>query len=435
MIEQDRTTPQFEDAALRTHMAQFFDVLALVDETAIVTHITQDVELHLGHPHESVIGQSAFAFIDEADHHRTATEFLRELEGRGNRSETFIVRFRHLDGTWRDMEVCGTNRIAELGGLLVGMRDVTGRRLGDRVLAAGQHLYTRLPTVATDLTLITDADGKQVYVSPSVGPLLGYGADDFADVPWCVLVHVDDRVSASAVSQRVLSSPGSSETSDIRLQRRDSTSLWFEVSIVNLLDDPAVRGVVVHARNIDERHRMEVQLRYRAMHDPLTGLLNRFAFLELLDGLAPPPGHEPCPRDDATVGGAAVLFCDLDGFKNVNDSLGHQAGDEVLVLTAERLRRAVRPNDHVARLGGDEFCVICCGLAGESEAMEIAERVRTALAAPLVITGADVHIGVSIGVAWTDASGADESLLAQADRAMYAAKSSGRDAIRLITLP
>lgn len=429
-IEPVRTIRVLEDGQLRAHMAQFFDVLALVDETATVTHITRDVETHLGHPHSSVIGQSAFAFIDEADHHRTATEFLRELEGPGNRSETFTVRFRHLDGSWRDMEVCGTNRLDELGGLLIGMRDVTGRRLGDRVLAAGEHLYTRLPTVATDLTIITDAAGKRVYVSPSVGPLLGYAADQLIDLPWCALVHADDRASAFEASQRVLAVPGTSETLDLRLQRRDATTLWFEVSVVNLLDDPSVRGVVVHARNIDDRHRMEAELRYRAMHDPLTRLLNRFAFHELLDALA---SSRECAG--APGSGMALLFCDLDGFKQVNDMLGHLAGDEVLVRTAERLSNAVRPADRVARLGGDEFCVVCLDLSDERGAREVAERIHKALAAPIWIAGAEVRVGVSIGVAWTETFRSGELLLAQADTAMYAAKSSGCDAIRLIVLP
>jgi diguanylate cyclase (GGDEF)-like protein/PAS domain S-box-containing protein len=424
------------DDELRAQMAQFFDVLALVDEKATVTHITMDVEAHLGHPHHSVIGQSAFAFIDEADHHRTASEFLRELEGRGNRSETFTVRFRHLDGSWRDMEVCGTNRMDELGGLLVGMRDVTGRRLGDRVLAAGEHLYTRLPTVATDLTIITDASGKRIYVSPSVGPLLGYAADELVDLPWCALVHADDRVAAASASQRVLGTAGASETFELRLQRRDGHALWFEVSIVNLLDDRSIRGVVVHARNVDDRHRTEAQLRYRAMHDPLTGLLNRFAFLEILGDIPHPAPDALGPDSDPRhARGTAVLFCDLDGFKQVNDVLGHMAGDEVLVHTADRLLAAVRPIDCVARLGGDEFCVVCRDLADEREAIDVAERVRAALAAPLVVAGAEVHVGVSIGVAWTDSSRSGESLLEQADRAMYAAKSAGRDAIRLIVLP
>ena len=131
----------------------------------------------------------------------------------------------------------------------------------------------------------------------------------------------------------------------------------------------------------------------------------------------------------------ALLFCDLDGFKQVNDMLGHLAGDEVLVRTAERLSNAVRPADWVARLGGDEFCVVCLDLSDERGAREVAERIHKALAAPIWIAGAEVHVGVSIGVAWTETFRSGELLLAQADTAMYAAKSSGCDAIRLIVLP
>ena len=125
---------ELHDDELRSAMERFFDVLVLVDERAMVLHITAEVEQLLGYLPAYVVGKSAFSFLDEHDQHRTALELMREMENEHNRSETFTVRFRHADGSWRDVEVAGVNRFTSLGGLVVGMRDVSTRRVSDRVL-------------------------------------------------------------------------------------------------------------------------------------------------------------------------------------------------------------------------------------------------------------------------------------------------------------
>ena len=374
------------------------------------------------------MGKSAFSFLDEHDQHRTALELMREMENEHNRSETFTVRFRHADGSWRDVEVAGVNRFTSLGGLVVGMRDVSTRRVSDRVLAASERLYRSLPTLATDLTIITDGADARIYVSASVTQLLGYAPNELIELPEEALVHVEDRELLAAARRRVAQTPGASETFDIRLQPARGPVVWFETNLVNLLDDPAVRGVVLYARNIDERRRLEAQLRYRAKHDPLTGLHNRFSFIELLDALPKRASSNP-DRE-----GLALLFCDLDGFKQVNDGHGHQTGDEVLARVAHRLRSAVRPGDPVARIGGDEFCVICTGLSDPKDAVEIAERIRNAMEEPFAIEGGSTSVGVSIGIAWTQLREPCDGLLAHADRAMYTAKSGGRRGIHVVAL-
>ena len=180
-------------------------------------------------------------------------------------------------------------------------------------------------------------------------------------------------------------------------------------------------GLVIADRDAAQR-----QLSHLALHDPLTGLPNRRLLLDRVEmALA---------RRARRAGEVAILFCDLDRFKVVNDSLGHAAGDELLGEVAVRLRQAVRPDDTVARLGGDEFVICCEGLDGAQGLQAIAERVMRVLGAPIRVAGQEVFVTVSIGLASAQGNlgGADvsaEALIQQADAAMYAAKAAGRDRI------
>jgi diguanylate cyclase (GGDEF)-like protein len=205
-----------------------------------------------------------------------------------------------------------------------------------------------------------------------------------------------------------------------RTLHKDGAWRWLEYSVSDLRDDPSVRGYVVVARDVTERKNAEEELVHQALHDALTGLPNRALFLDRL-GLA-------LSRLERRPGLAAVFFLDLDYFKVVNDSLGHSAGDQVLVAVAARLQQSLRDGDTAARLGGDEFAVLCDDLVDEGEALQIAERLGDAVAAePVNLAGRELVVTVSIGVAFATHSGQrPESLLRDADAAMYRAKDLGR---------
>lgn len=176
-----------------------------------------------------------------------------------------------------------------------------------------------------------------------------------------------------------------------------------------------------------ERFHIQQQLSHAALHDALTGLPNRNLFMDRL-ALALARAKRRASHPGATLDGTvAVLFLDLDKFKDVNDTLGHEAGDELLICAADRLRRAIRPSDTVARFGGDEFVVLCDGLNEQIDAGRIAGRLSQAFATPFHLRGQEVRIGASIGIAIVapDLSAADD-LLRAADTAMYRAKVNGR---------
>ena len=168
-----------------------------------------------------------------------------------------------------------------------------------------------------------------------------------------------------------------------------------------------------------DRSRVDEEVRHRAMHDHLTGLPNRALALDRLEGAL-----ARRRRDGRAV---AVLLADLDQFKLVNDSMGHQAGDDLLVALAPRLHDAVRPSDTVARLGGDEFLVVCEQLDGPHEAIRVAERVAQAISQPIVLASGEHFVSASIGIAVADRADADPAdLVRDADAAMYRAKERGR---------
>jgi len=180
-----------------------------------------------------------------------------------------------------------------------------------------------------------------------------------------------------------------------------------------------LRSVANVVSSAVDRNEVEQEVRRRAMHDPLTGLPNRALALDRLEGAL-----ARRRRDGRAV---AVLLADLDEFKLVNDSMGHQAGDELLIALAPRLHDAVRPSDTVARLGGDEFLVVCEQLEGAREAIRVAERVAQAINQPIVLAAGEHFITASIGIAVAETADADPaSLLRDADAAMYRAKERGR---------
>ena len=206
---------------------------------------------------------------------------------------------------------------------------------------------------------------------------------------------------------------------ELPLRHRDGHQCTVQFTITNLLDNPSVGGLVLNTRDVSERRQLEDQLVHQAFHDSLTSLANRALFKDRVD--------HALQRTKRQTPSVAVLFLDLDGFKEVNDSLGHAAGDRLLIQVAERLHSCVRPSDTVARFGGDEFAVLIEDASDDIDVIQVAERVLEGLREPFVVNGRELHVRGSMGIARmeSDVDGADQ-LLRNADLAMYRAKAAGR---------
>jgi diguanylate cyclase (GGDEF)-like protein/PAS domain S-box-containing protein len=287
-------------------------------------------------------------------------------------------------------------------------------------LRRSEERFRSLVRNSADVILICDAEGTITYESPAVEQVLGYDPAARVASAGFDIVHPADFDWAQAMFADLVGKAGAEAEAEFRARHADGTYRWLQARIKNLLDDAAVGGIVVNYRDVTERRSLEDQLRYQAFHDTLTGLPNRALFMDRLDH-ALTRGR----RDHSALG---VLFLDLDDFKSVNDSLGHGAGDELLVGVAARLRRVLRESDTAARMGGDEFAVLLEDVGVDHSLAEVGERVLAALRETFIVQGQKVRISASAGAAVPGrGEQTAEEMLRHADVAMYAAKNQGKD--------
>jgi diguanylate cyclase (GGDEF)-like protein/PAS domain S-box-containing protein len=300
--------------------------------------------------------------------------------------------------------------------------EVEERKAAERALRASEERFRSLVQNSSDVISIVDADGGVRYHSESVRRVLGYDPAELIDGDPLSLVHPDDRERVARFVAEAALRPGVTAAETWRVRHRDGAWLHSETVAANLLEDPNVRGLVLNTRDVSDRKELEAQLVHQAFHDGLTGLANRTLFAERVEHTLARTGH----------GDLAVLFIDLDDFKHVNDSLGHAAGDQLLVAAARRLQGCLRPTDTAARLGGDEFAVLLERVTDADAAVAVAGRVLDTLHQPFGLNGRTIPIKASLGVA-VGRPGVDqaEELLRNADVAMYAAKAGGKDRYEL----
>lgn len=300
-------------------------------------------------------------------------------------------------------------------------QELAQRRQAEAALQASEGRLQALVQHVSDVIASIDIDGRMRYISPSVQFILGYEPHLLLGEQLATIVHPDDCSQLQQVLGDVQHRPELTRRMELRQRCFDGSWRYFEATATNLLDQPGVQGILITAHDITDRKQFEAQLIQQAFHDPLTELPNRALFMDRLAHALAGMGRQRL--------GVAVLFLDLDGFKAINDTRGHRAGDEVLVALARRLSACLRPADTLARFGGDEFAVLVPDAENAHEAMQIADRLIAAAARTFVIEGEAVGATVSIGVAlglplaaplWPDV------LLQQADMALYRAKAAGK---------
>ncbi|MCA2216499.1 putative bifunctional diguanylate cyclase/phosphodiesterase [Jidongwangia harbinensis] len=295
-------------------------------------------------------------------------------------------------------------------------------------LGASERRFHALVQHSSDVVTVVDPESKVLYQSESALRVFGYPAPKITERRLSDLLDAESAASLAGAMRAVAGDPYATTMLELTLPHHDGRPRQAEMTVTNLLADPSVRGLVLNTRDISERKELQEQLVHEAYHDALTQLANRALFRErVADAL-----RRRGAGDDVTV-----LFLDLDGFKQVNDSLGHLAGDQLLVQVADRLRAAVAEHDMVARFGGDEFAVLVESPAGAPDPETVAQRIVASLHEPFRIEQRDIHVQASIGLAGAALSGivpdadpaatADgaEQLMRNADLAMYRAKAGG----------
>jgi diguanylate cyclase (GGDEF)-like protein/PAS domain S-box-containing protein len=319
------------------------------------------------------------------------------------------------------------NEAAEEDKARQGERTSQRLEIAEQMMGESGRRYRSLVENTSDILTLIDADGTVHYESSALERVMGYRPEDQLGTNAFDWVHPDDLERALDIFVEVLSTPGLHPPLEFRAPHKDGSWRYLEHTINNLLDDPDVKGIVITSRDITERKELEEQLRHQAFHDPLTGLPNVALFMDRL--------RHALTRVERSRGPVAVLYLDLDNFKLVNDSLGHEVGNELLTAVARRLEACLHLEDTVARLGGDEFAVLLEDVVDERDATRAALRIVEALKPPIVLGEREVFARSSIGVA-VGASAGDkaEDLLRSADMAMYQAK-NGSEVYSLASRP
>jgi diguanylate cyclase (GGDEF)-like protein/PAS domain S-box-containing protein len=288
-------------------------------------------------------------------------------------------------------------------------------------LARREERFRSLVQNAADLITVVSPDSTIQYQSPAVAHVLGYVPDEFVGTRLIEYVHPSDSATLASAFEDIVEGGAKRFEIEVRLRHRDGSWRHLEMVATDQRDNPAIGGLVLNMHDVTERKRLEEALRHQALNDPLTGLANRASFTDRL--------RRALAHAHRTQTRAAVIFLDLDDFKGINDSLGHSAGDRLLIEVAARLRAAVRASDTVARFGGDEFAILLEELDDPADAESVAERVLAAVSVPTVIDGRELYVRASAGIAISGHNGAGvdaESLMQSADVAMYVAKARGK---------
>ena len=410
------------EAALRLTQERFqnlvqhsSDLISIAGPDGVISYISPSVKRLLGYEPHEIIEESEQVLIDPDDLPRVVAAIIDE----SSTVEPQLVQYRtrHRDGSWRVFEGCTTNLMHEpsIAGFVSNARDITERHAAERKAAQ----LTEVLEQSNEVIVLSDPSGALVHANRRAREFLG-------------LKHASNVAElSSAESQERLRTeimPAVRRhgvwTGELTLRSIGNVDVPMVATLRAHREDNEVVLISTIAHDITELKETQHRLHHEATHDPLTGLPNRALFYEVAE-----QAFGRAARHHAT---AAVMFLDLDGFKDVNDSFGHATGDQLLVEVAQRLRVAVRAGDLVARMGGDEFCILCEHVDDVSEVQQLGQRLIDTVSSPLQLEGREVQVGASIGIA-LDSTGREliESVVQDADFALYRAKHNGRGRVEL----
>ena len=403
------------------------DAIITITPDGIIHSFNRGAERIFGYRAEEVIGQLFTLIMPERFREQCMLGLRRYLETHESRvigGTTELIGLRN-DGGEFPVEL-SLGEVQEDGDRLFAaiIRDITERKRSEEALRQLSRQNEMVLNSAGEGIFGLDLQGITTFINPAAARMTGWDIDELSGQRLHDFLHHSKPDGTPYPSEEcpiyAVFKTGATLSRDNEVfWRKDGTHFPVEYVSTPIVEGDKILGAVVTFKDITERKALEKKLQYQAFHDPLTDLPNRALFMDRL-------GHA-LARAGQQASEVAVLFTDLDNFKVINDSLGHKAGDQLLVAVAQRLKACLRPVDTVARLGGDEFTLLLEGVTGVSDAARVAERIAQELRAPFALEAHEVFATTSTGIAVSSsAQGQPTDLLRHADLAMYRAKSKGK---------
>lgn len=430
VIAEDITARKQMAEALRESEAKyrFFaentsDLISVFQTDGTIQYASPSHETVLQYPIEEYVGNHARKFLHPEDIPRLQEMLLQLM--RTKEQQQIEYRYRRKDGEWLTLEstvIPIVEHDGQVESCAVIARDVTKRKRAERQLEESEQRYRSLFAHNPDAVFSINTCGIVTRVNPAAQTITGYAKEEMLGRSFFEFISKKDRPRAIQAFRQ-----GRMDTTqyyEVSIKHKDGHPIFLHVKIVPIVIDQVTVGVFGIATDVTERKQAEETINHMAFHDALTDLPNRRLFKDRLTN----------QLRDAQIAGKmlCIMFLDLDRFKLVNDTLGHDVGDRLLVGVAHKLKSCLRPQDMLARMGGDEFTILLAELEDVDYALRIADEILQIFTQPFIIDEHHLHITTSIGIAVFPKDGADvETLMKNADVAMYRAKEQGKNRYQL----
>jgi diguanylate cyclase (GGDEF)-like protein/PAS domain S-box-containing protein len=388
------------------------------NEVAVYVEVDQATTAILGWTAEEVVGRRSLEFVHPDDQTRAIENWMQMLSAPGSPQRPVRLRHRRADNAWVWFEMTNLNRLGDPahGDVLAEMIDISDEMAAHEAVRAREQLLHRLAETLPIGVFQALSDRRVVYANDRLRTILGVERSATVDAQLATVSSGDRPLLEAALAAAL--DDGIDADLEVQVRPPQATRPRRCMLRLRALTDEqgAATGAIVCVEDVTESAQLRAELERRATHDMLTRVMNRASVMAALEGALA----------RKTGGRTAAIFVDLDHFKEVNDRLGHLAGDELLRIVADRLAISVRAGDALGRVGGDEFLVVCPGLAGADPATRVAERLARALNQPVRLAGATLELQASLGVAYAGRRSVNaDALVRRADAAMYASKRDG----------
>jgi len=409
------------------------DVIFVLDMNLSFIYVSPSVKRLMGYEQEELLKLQASEMMTPSSWDLATTKLSKEIkkyeQGEVNTLQVLQLEIRRKDGTtvWTEVKFSFIrDETRQPVGVIGVSRDITERKRMEEKLRFEEKRFRAFVEHASDMIVLVNREGVILYVNPAIESILGYKPEERIGANGGEIVHPDD-VKALADVFTTLSRDTSSPVinGELRLRHKDGSWRTLEAVGSNLVTNNVVESIIINYRDITERKQAEEQIQYLVTHDLLTDLPSlRFAKDRLSVALNMARRYKKA---------VAVMFIDLDGFKDVNDTLGHDAGDYVLQQVARRMLSCVRETDIVSRVGGDEFLIIATEINAPENVVQIAKKVIHLVSQPIIFNGRQSVVSASIGIALFPDDGTDmDQLIKKADEAMYSVKKGGKNGFSFI---